>query len=116
MKPWNDRSGRIWEGSVSIVAKVSRRVCEARTVSAAGVGIKAMAGARPAKFSRIGLRSAGPVGAGGGVTAQRLDFVRLRGLRDAGKTHFLKLLVDPHGRLVGPANHREPAQDARNSD
>src|SRR5690349_14682093 len=57
-----------------------------------------------------------PIGAGDGVAAERLDLAGARGLGNARKPRLLKLLVDPHGRLVGPANDRKSTQYARECD
>src|SRR5215831_6197493 len=128
MKPWNERSGRIWEGSESIVETDPAKALKTRgTVSAAGTGIKAMT-ARDRKnaqsvikaCARSRLRrlqdkagSARPVGPGDGVTPQRRDVVGARGLGYLRQARLFQLPVDPKGGLVGPANHRQPTQDAR---
>src|SRR5262249_48840033 len=64
---------------------------------------------------RKSVRSARTIGAGHGITPERLDFARPRSLGHARNTQFIKLLADSHGRLVSPATHREPAQNARKS-
>src|ERR1700746_2988843 len=109
MKPWNERSGRIWSGSQSMgrygLAKAAQKT--RGTVSAAGGGIK---GIPPKRWPNPTL-SAGlsrTIGAGDGVAAQGLDFTRARGLGDAAEAHLIQLLVDPHRGLVRPAEHSTP--------
>src|SRR5438445_11463291 len=57
-----------------------------------------------------------PIGSGDGVAAQRRNVSRLGGLGDACQARLFQFPVDADGGLVGPSDHGEPAQGARECD
>src|SRR5215813_9088082 len=98
MKPWNERSGRIWEGSESIVeAGLARGLENARDRIGGGDGNQGKAPAESAlscqaallrasisrhrQVFRIKRKSARPVRAGDGITPERRNLVGARGFR-----------------------------------
>src|SRR4051812_10669821 len=95
MKPWNERSGRIWAGSASIGRiGLAKGVQEARDRIDAGPGNQGGAGGMaPPNWLPSSLLLARPISAGDGVAAQRRDIARLD-LGDACKARLFQLPVD----------------------
>src|SRR5579871_1891660 len=97
MKPWNERSGRIWSGSESIVSPAGSGNCAGpyRRREGESRQWRTTLPASQAKSKDLTR----PIGTGDGVAAERLDLAGTRSLGDARKPRLLQLLIDPHGRL-----------------
>src|SRR5882724_1476781 len=108
MKPWNERSGRIWAGSASIgrigLAKGGLRARDRIDAAAGNQG--GAGGMAPPSWLLRELLLTRPISTGDGVAAQRRNIARL-GLGDACQARLFQFLVDADGSLVGPADHGE---------
>src|ERR1700759_3365953 len=110
MKPWNERSGRMWSGSESIVSPAEGRNCAGPYRRRWWESRQWRATCPPKSAKSKDLTR--PIGAGEGVAADLFDLAGTRGLGDTRKPRLLQLPIDPHGRLVGPADDGEPTQYA----
>src|SRR5882672_10103358 len=119
MKPWNERSGRMWAGMDSIVRFGLREGAASARDRIGGETGNQGDGNKPERNRarrRIRMPLARAISAGVGVPSQCRNFVRAGCFGKASQARLFQFPVDPQGCPVSPADYGQPTQGTSESD